>query len=95
MDTISASIPAGQSARHARLALVPDADMPPPGGHMLGRTEELARVAELLQECRFVSIVGPGGMGKTTLARALAETCADLYPDGVRFIDLAVLAEGR
>jgi predicted ATPase len=62
---------------------------------MLGRAQELARVAELLQECRFVTIVGPGGMGKTTLACALARDCAELYPDGVRFIDLAVLAEGR
>lgn len=66
-----------------------------PGKRMLGRAEELARVAVLLQECRFVTIVGPGGMGKTSLAAALAKECAELYPDGVHFIDLAVLAEGR
>lgn len=66
-----------------------------PGNQMVGRSAELARVAELLQAHRFVTIVGPGGMGKTTLARALAARCADLYPDGVRFIDLAALAEGR
>lgn len=73
----------------------PGPHIPPPDKRMLGRSEELARVAELLQECRFVTIVGPGGMGKTTVARALAQDYAELYPDGVRFIDLAVLAEGR
>ena len=68
---------------------------PAPEKRILGRSAELARVAELLQERRFVTIVGPGGMGKTTLALALAQECADLYPDGVHVIDLAVLAEGR
>lgn len=66
-----------------------------PTNQMLGRSAELARVTELLQTHRFVTIVGPGGMGKTTLARALAARCAGTYPDGVRFIDLAPLAEGR
>ncbi|WP_322404658.1 ATP-binding protein [Massilia luteola] len=68
---------------------------PAPDLRILGRSAELARVAELLQERRFVTIVGPGGMGKTTVARALARECADLYPDGVRFIDLAIMAEDR
>jgi predicted ATPase len=62
---------------------------------LLGRAEELARVAELLQAQRFVTIAGAGGIGKTTLARAVAAHCAELYPDGVRFVDLAALAEGR
>lgn len=62
---------------------------------MVGRSAELARVAELLQEHRFVTIAGPGGIGKTTLARAVAALCAQLYLDGIRFIDLAVLAHGR
>ena len=62
---------------------------------LLGRAADLARVAELLQAQRFVTIAGPGGIGKTTLARAVAAHCEGLYPDGVRFIDLAMLAEGR
>lgn len=62
---------------------------------MLGRGAELARVGILLQEHRFVTIAGPGGMGKTTLARAVAAQFADRYADGVHLVDLAVLAEGR
>jgi len=67
----------------------------PKAAPLLGRAEELGRAAELLQSHRFVTIAGPGGMGKTTLARAVVAQCAGLYPDGVHFIDLAVLAQGR
>jgi predicted ATPase len=67
----------------------------PPGQRLLGRHAELARVGALLQQHRFVTIAGPGGMGKTTLARAVVADAAARYPDGVRFIDVAVLAEGR
>lgn len=66
-----------------------------PGRLVLGRSGELARVARLLENHRFVTIAGPGGMGKTTLARAVVAQCQARYPDGVCFIDLAVLAEGR
>jgi predicted ATPase len=67
----------------------------PSAMRLLGRAGEMTRVAELLQAHRFVTIVGPGGMGKTTLARAVVSDCAERYPDGIRFIDLPVLAEGR
>jgi predicted ATPase len=47
-----------------------------------------------LSEQRILTIVGPGGIGKTTLAVALAERQAGLNPDGIAFVDLATIAQG-
>lgn len=43
---------------------------------VVGRDAEITEVGQLLQKCRFVSIVGPGGLGKTTVALATAHTLA-------------------
>ena len=42
--------------------------------HIIGRDETVASVTTQLRERRFVTIVGPGGIGKTTVALAVAET---------------------
>jgi predicted ATPase len=42
---------------------------------------------------RFVSIVGPGGVGKTTVAISVAHTLVDGFHDAVFFIDLAALTD--
>jgi predicted ATPase/DNA-binding winged helix-turn-helix (wHTH) protein len=62
---------------------------------VLGRSEVVSTLAGRLQENRFVSVVGPGGMGKTTIAVALAELIRETYADGVRFLDLSLITEGR
>jgi predicted ATPase/DNA-binding winged helix-turn-helix (wHTH) protein/tetratricopeptide (TPR) repeat protein len=56
----------------------------------VGRLGEVRAVTELLREtdCRLLTIVGPGGMGKTRLAVTVAEQVAGDYPDGVRFVAL-------
>ncbi len=43
---------------------------------------------------RLLTIAGPGGIGKTTLALALANECASRYRQGVVFVDLTPIAEG-
>ncbi|MEE3623679.1 winged helix-turn-helix domain-containing protein [Nitrospirillum sp. BR 11752] len=60
----------------------------------LGRGEVIAALAARLGRQRLVTIVGPGGMGKTTVALAVGTTVADRYPDGVALIDLSVVNDG-
>ena len=50
---------------------------------LVGREGELREVAKLVEEHRLVTVTGPGGAGKTSLAVALAERLAAGYPDGV------------
>ena len=48
-----------------------------------------------LSQHRLITITGPGGIGKTTVALAVASQLAATYPDGVRFVDLSALAGSR
>src|SRR3546814_18267726 len=54
----------------------------------IGRDAELALVADRLRDRRLVTVVGPGGIGKTTLARAAATATAGDYGEGVVHVDL-------
>jgi predicted ATPase/class 3 adenylate cyclase len=55
----------------------------------LGREREISEVAHLLPRSRLLTLVGPGGTGKTRLALQVAERVGDHYPDGVHFVALA------
>src|SRR5271170_7932549 len=60
---------------------------------MVGRDDTVRALAEQLQAWRFVSIVGPAGVGKTTVAISVAHTLIDGFHDAVFFIDLAALTD--
>lgn len=64
-----------------------------PPTSFIGRVHELHDVVVDLQTSRLVSLVGPGGVGKTRLAVAVACSIASSYPDGVWFVDLAPLSD--
>src|SRR3546814_12774445 len=54
----------------------------------IGRDAELALVADRLRDRRLVTVVGPGEIGKTSLARAAATATAGDYGQGVVHVDL-------
>jgi predicted ATPase len=60
---------------------------------MVGRDDIVRSLAGQLQMWRFVSIVGSGGVGKTTVAISVAHALVDGFPDAVFFIDLAALTD--
>ncbi len=59
----------------------------------VGRHEELARLGELLADSRLVTIAGPGGVGKTRIARSAAAQAAGRYPDGPWIVELSGLRD--
>ena len=61
---------------------------------MIGRDESIDALRSMLISQRFVSIVGPGGMGKTTVAIAVAHTMMNDFNGAIRFIDLSALKDG-
>ena len=59
----------------------------------VGRAEAVAEVAGLLQECRLVTVTGPGGSGKTRLAAEVARLVEDRFADGVWLAELAAVRD--
>jgi predicted ATPase/DNA-binding SARP family transcriptional activator len=74
----------------ASASVVPVTSMPSQDDGFVGRTVELRRIAALFEqpECRLVCLIGPGGMGKTRLARRALQELAPRYPDGAAFVAL-------
>jgi non-specific serine/threonine protein kinase len=59
----------------------------------VGRQDELAGIAALLAESRLVTIVGPGGVGKTRVTLVAAAQAAASYPDGPWIVELSHLRD--
>lgn len=75
----------------------------PTGGHSLpagatrifGRADAIDAIRRDLDETRLVSIVGAGGIGKTTVAIAAAHAAARERADGAAFVDLATISDSQ
>jgi predicted ATPase len=69
-------------------------NLPLPRTSFVGRASELEAIDRLLEDpgCRLLTLVGPGGAGKTRLALEAAARRVDRYPHGVHFVPLASVA---
>ncbi|WP_415760069.1 ATP-binding protein [Pseudomonas sp. LT1P18] len=75
----------------------PEAEGPEPSGHnlpirrtrMIGRQTLVDSLVTQLARYRFITLIGPGGIGKTTVALRVAEQMIGRYRDGIRLLDLA------
>jgi len=62
---------------------------------MIGRADTVSTLAARLARERLIMIVGPGGIGKTSVALAVAEALIPAYDHGVWLIDLAPVSDPR
>lgn len=60
---------------------------------MIGRQPVVDHLIAQLPRRRCITLVGPGGIGKTTVALRVAEQLIGQYRDGIRLVDLAPIAE--
>ena len=66
----------------------PTTNLPAPVTELIGRDHAVQRVRELLATGRLVTLTGPGGVGKTSVALTVARAVVEAYPGGVWLIDL-------
>jgi predicted ATPase/DNA-binding winged helix-turn-helix (wHTH) protein len=85
---------AASATAPVHFAPTPGARLPARVETLIGRESELATLAGLVRAHRAITVLGPGGIGKTQCALELARRIAPEFPDGVWFFDLAPLAHG-
>jgi predicted ATPase/DNA-binding SARP family transcriptional activator len=93
------AVPVRASAPTSRPSRTPDAaavsrdpaptNLPTVVRPLIGRDELLGSLTELVAGVRLLTLVGPGGAGKTSLALTLAVSARAAYPDGVFGVRLA------
>ena len=62
---------------------------------LVGRDQTIAQIAQALMKRRFVTVVGPGGIGKTTVAVAACHTLSDEFDGAIYFIDFSSVRDGH
>ncbi|MDQ0989234.1 LuxR C-terminal-related transcriptional regulator [Streptomyces sp. V3I7] len=67
--------------------------LPAEQSSFVGRAEEIARIRRALEQGRSVTLVGPGGVGKSRTALRAARTLQERYPDGAWLAELSGLSD--
>ena len=99
-DALRARIERGEVARVRETAVGETASRPifrlgPAPTSILGRDHEIAEIKGLLRsaDCRWLTLTGAPGIGKTRLAHQVAQQLAPEFADGVLLVDLAPLRD--
>src|SRR5258708_37809405 len=68
--------------------------LPRPATPFIGRAHEIADICQLLEDpaCQLLTLVGPGGSGKTRLSIQVAMQTQNHFPNGVYFIPLTPIS---
>jgi DNA-binding winged helix-turn-helix (wHTH) protein len=80
VESLETRGPAGDPATRPR-------QLPTSLRRIVGRSDVIVSLAFQLPEHRFITIVGPGGVGKTTVAVAAADALITTFEDGVGFVE--------
>jgi predicted ATPase/DNA-binding winged helix-turn-helix (wHTH) protein len=75
------------------LAATPSRGLPLALTRMVGREDTVRTIAADIRTDRFVTIVGPGGMGKTTVAICVAHVMKEEFDGAVCFVDFGAIAD--
>jgi predicted ATPase/DNA-binding winged helix-turn-helix (wHTH) protein len=75
--------------------IFPHANLPTRLNRMLGRDDDVLKLSAQLTASRFVTIVGAGGVGKTTVAIAVAHHLEAAFAGSVLFVDLGMLSDPK
>jgi predicted ATPase/DNA-binding winged helix-turn-helix (wHTH) protein len=70
-------------------AVEPAYPLPAPRAHIVGRDEDVRAMCERLLSTKFLTIVGPGGVGKTTVALSVAHALLNEFFGAVCFVELS------
>ena len=76
-----------------KAAVRPAAKLPAEPTPFIGRSDDLAEIRQLLAQTRLLTLIGPGGMGKTRLALRSALDMVGEFPHGCFFVSLAPIRE--
>jgi|GEM_PF-543576 len=73
----------------------PRNNLPSETTEFVGREEEIRKIYSLLEKARLVTLIGPGGIGKSRLALKVALLCLSKYNDGVFWISLSEITKTK